>query len=76
MSAGRMIASARIASGQSVEQLASVTRLRASILAAIEQDDFSMCGGDAYTKGHLRTLASILGLDPEVLVLAFEGSPH
>jgi len=76
MTAGRMIASARISSGQRVEQLASVTRLRASILTAMEQDDFSMCGGDAYAKGHLRTLAPILGLDPEVLVLAFEGSPH
>ena len=72
MSAGRMIASARIASGLSLEDLASSTRLRASILSAMEQDDFSLCGGDVYVKGHLRALAPLLGLDPDVLVSEFE----
>jgi cytoskeletal protein RodZ len=42
----------------------------------MEQDDFSMCGGDAYAKGHLRTLAPILGLDPDALVSAYEGESH
>jgi cytoskeletal protein RodZ len=76
VTAGRMIGSARIASGHSVEDLAALTRLRASILTAMEQDDFSMCGGDAYAKGHLRTLAPILGLDPDALVSAYEGESH
>lgn len=72
MSAGRMIAVARTASGLSLEELATITRLRASILSAMEEDDFSLCGGDVYVKGHLRTLAPILGLDPDDLVLAYE----
>lgn len=72
MSAGQMIAAARSASGLSLEALAAITRLRASILSAMEEDDFSLCGGDAYVKGHLRTLAPILGLDPDDLVLAYE----
>jgi len=72
MSAGRMISVARTAAGLSLEDLATKTRLRASILAAMEEGDFSLCGGDVYVKGHLRTLAPILGLDPEALVLAYE----
>jgi hypothetical protein len=67
-----MIAVARTAAGLSLDDLATTTRLRASILSAMEEDDFSLCGGDVYVKGHLRTIAPILGLDPDVLVLAFE----
>jgi len=72
VSAGRMIAAARIANGLSLEDLAASTRLRASILSAMEQDDFSLCGGDVYVKGHLRSLAPLLGLDPDALVSEFE----
>ena len=74
MSAGRMISVARLAAGLSIEDLAATTRLRASILSAMEDDDFSLCGGDVYVKGHLRTIAPIVGLDPDALVLAFERS--
>lgn len=72
MSAGRMISVARLAAGLSLDDLAATTRLRASILAAMEDDDFSLCGGDVYVKGHLRTIAPLVGLDPESLVQAFE----
>ena len=72
MSAGQMIGAARRAAGISLDDLADATKLRASILAAMEQDDFSHCGGTVYARGQLRSIAPVLGLDPEDLVAAFD----
>lgn len=67
-SVGRALARARVEAGLSVDELSSTTRVRVPILMAIEQDDFSTCGGDVYARGHVRTLARAVGLDPEPLV--------
>ena len=72
MSVGKMLNEARVARGMSLEDLAQVTKLRASILAAMEDDDFSHCGGTVYARGQLRARAPVLGLDPEDLVDEFE----
>jgi cytoskeleton protein RodZ len=71
MSAGQMLSEARTARGMSLDDLAQITKLRASILSAMEQDDFSHCGGLVYARGQLRAMAPVLGLDPEDLVEAF-----
>jgi cytoskeleton protein RodZ len=71
MSAGQMLTSAREARGMSLDDLAQVTKLRASILSAMEHDDFSHCGGLVYARGQLRAMAPVLGLDPEDLIDAF-----
>jgi cytoskeletal protein RodZ len=71
MSAGQMLNAARTGRGMSLEDLAQVTKLRASILAAMENDDFSHCGGLVYARGQLRAMAPVLGLDPDDLVDAF-----
>jgi hypothetical protein len=42
------------------------------VIEAIEVDDFGPCGGDFYARGHLRSLAAVLGLDPEPLVRSFD----
>jgi cytoskeleton protein RodZ len=68
MSAGQMLTSAREARGMSLDDLAQVTKLRASILSAMEHDDFSHCGGLVYARGQLRAMAPVLGLDPEDLI--------
>ncbi len=47
----------------SIGQLAERTRIRPHVIEALEIDDFVPCGGDFYARGHLRTLARILGLD-------------
>ena len=47
----------------SIDQLAERTRIRPHVIEALEIDDFVPCGGDFYARGHLRTLARILGLD-------------
>ena len=67
-----MLSAARAARGLSLDDLAQATKLRASILAAMEQDDFSHCGGVVYARGQLRAMAPVLGLDPEDLVDAFD----
>jgi cytoskeletal protein RodZ len=67
-----MLRSAREASGMSLDDLAQTTKLRASILAAMEQDDFSHCGGVVYARGQLRSMAPVLGIDPEDLIDAFD----
>jgi cytoskeleton protein RodZ len=72
MSAGQMLSAARSARGMSLDDLAQATKLRASILAAMEEDDFSHCGGVVYARGQLRSIAPVVGLDPEDLVDAFD----
>jgi cytoskeletal protein RodZ len=75
MSAGQMLNAAREASGMSLEDLAHSTKLRASILAAMESDDFSHCGGTVYARGQLRAIAPVLGIDADDLVEAFDRDP-
>ncbi|OKI07956.1 hypothetical protein A6A06_34320 [Streptomyces sp. CB02923] len=72
-SIGRAIQQARIDAGLTVEEVSASTRVRVPIVQGIEQDDFSRCGGDVYARGHLRTLARAVGLDPEPLIAQFDG---
>ncbi|MFJ5614288.1 helix-turn-helix domain-containing protein [Streptomyces sp. NPDC093221] len=67
-SVGHALAQARIAAGLSIDEVSTSTRVRVPIVQSIEQDDFSRCGGDVYARGHIRTLARAVGVDPEPLV--------
>ncbi|MFF2329011.1 MULTISPECIES: helix-turn-helix domain-containing protein [unclassified Streptomyces] len=69
---GRVLQQARIAEGLTVEEISSSTRVRIPIVHAIEEDDFSRCGGDVYARGHIRTLARAIGIDPEPLVSQYD----
>ncbi len=69
---GATLSAARIDAGLDIDDVATRTRLRPSVLRSMEEDDFSVCGGRAYVRGHLRTLGKVLGLEPEALVLQFE----
>ena len=60
---GPELAAARSRLGLTVDQLADRTRIRPHVIESIEVDDFTPCGGDFYARGHLRTLARVLGLD-------------
>jgi cytoskeletal protein RodZ len=42
------------------------------IVQAIEQDDFSRCGGDVYARGHIKSIARAVGIDPAPLVERFD----
>ncbi|MGW0494150.1 helix-turn-helix domain-containing protein [Streptomyces sp. NPDC003007] len=67
-SIGRVLQQARIAAGLTVDDVSSATRVRMNIVHAIEADDFTPCGGDVYARGHIRTLAKAVHLDPEPLL--------
>ncbi|MFI7384144.1 helix-turn-helix domain-containing protein [Streptomyces sp. NPDC049813] len=67
-SIGRALQQARISAGLTVDEVSQSTRVRAPIVHAIEEDDFSRCGGDVYARGHIRTLARAVGVDPEPLL--------
>jgi cytoskeletal protein RodZ len=53
-------------------QVADTTRIRATVIEAIENDDFAMCGGDVYARGHLKAIATAVGIDPVALAAAFD----
>ena len=74
MSVGETLTRARERSGLSVEDLSAQTRIRAGLIRQIEADDFTGCGGAVYARGHLRSLAKVIGLDPEQLVADFDRS--
>lgn len=65
------LTAARIAAGLSLDDLAAATRVRASVLAATESGDFSVLGPEVYARGHLRTIATVIGLDPDYVVERF-----
>jgi cytoskeleton protein RodZ len=69
---GAALTAAREARGLSVEDVAAATRIRAAIVRAIERDEFSVCGGDVYARGHLRVIAQLVGTDPRPLVEEFD----
>ena len=69
---GPEITAARTRLGLSVDELADRTRIRPHVIESIEVDDFAPCGGDFYARGHLRTLARVLGKDPAPLLEKFE----
>jgi hypothetical protein len=69
---GPELAAARTRLGLTVDQLADRTRIRAHVIEAVEVDDFTPCGGDFYARGHLRTLARVLGIDAGPLVTAYD----
>lgn len=71
-SIGRALQQGRIAAGLTVDEVSASTRVRIPIVHAIEEDDFSRCGGDVYARGHIRTLARAVGIDPAPLVEQYD----
>ena len=69
---GPEFAAARTSLGLSVDQVAERTRIRPHVIESIEVDDFVPCGGDFYARGHIRTLARILGVDAAPLLASYD----
>ena len=69
---GPELAAARTRLGLTVDQLADRTRIRPHVIEAVEVDDFEPCGGDFYARGHLRTLARVLGIDVAPLLASYD----
>lgn len=73
-SIGTALKQARIAAGLTVDEVSSTTRVRIPIVHAIEEDDFTRCGGDVYARGHIRTLARAVHLDPAPLIDSYDAA--
>jgi cytoskeletal protein RodZ len=65
---GEVLAAKRGERGLTIEQASTATRIRAHYLSALESDELERLAAPVYAKGHLRTYARYLGLDPEPLV--------
>lgn len=72
MSIGSELKIAREAAGLSLEHVAQRSKLRVSVVAAIENNDFSHCGGDVYARGHIRVLANLYRIDSAHLLELFD----
>jgi cytoskeleton protein RodZ len=72
MALGSTITKARKLAGLSIEDLSAATNIRGSLLREIESDNFANCGGETYARGHIRNIAVVVGVDPQIFLTAFE----
>ena len=72
MSIGESLSDARREAGLTVTQVSQQTRIRESIIRDIEQGDFASSGGDFYARGHIRSIAGVVGTDPAPLISEYD----
>jgi transcriptional regulator with XRE-family HTH domain len=72
VSIGEALAEARGQAGLTVAEVSQRTRIRETIISGIERDDYSACGGDFYARGNIRSIASVVGADPEPLISEYD----
>ena len=68
MTLGSTIRDAREAARISLESLSDSTSIRMGLLTEMENNNFKHCGGDTYARGHLRSIANRIGLNPQILL--------
>jgi cytoskeletal protein RodZ len=79
VSIGDTLAQARRQADLTVTQVSQRTCIRETIIRGIERGDYSTCGGDFYARGHIRSIARAVGLDPEPLIREYDqtqGAPR
>ena len=72
MSLGALIAKSRTDARLSIEDLAKVTNIPVTLLRDMENDNFKKCGGETYARGHLRNIATKVGVDERIFLDLFE----
>jgi cytoskeletal protein RodZ len=72
VSIGDTLAQARRQADLTVTQVSQRTCIRETIIRGIERGDYSACGGDFYARGHIRSIARAVGLDPEPLIREYD----
>jgi hypothetical protein len=72
---GEALLNARLTAGLTARQVSEATRITVEVLHRVEAGQFEACGGDVYARGHIRSYARAVGLDPEPL-LAEYGEIH
>ncbi len=74
MSIGDALADARRQAGLTITQVSQRTCIRETIVRGIERGDYSACGGDFYARGHIRSIARAVGLDPDELIREYDAT--
>lgn len=74
MTIGDALAAGRRQAGMTVTQVSQRTCIRETIIRGIERGDFSGCGGDFYARGHIRSVAQAVGVDPEPLIEEYDAT--
>jgi hypothetical protein len=74
MSIGERLARAREGAGLSITQVSQHTRIRETVIRGIEHDEFSPCGGDFYARGHIRSVARVVGVDAAPLIHEYDAT--
>jgi Helix-turn-helix domain len=74
VSIGEALAEARREAGLTVAQVSQRTRIRQTIIRGIEGDDYSVCGGDFYARGHIRSIAKVVAADSGPLIKEFDAT--
>jgi hypothetical protein len=72
VSIGEALAEARRRADLTVPEVSQQTRIRETIINGIECDDYSVCGGDLYVRGYIRSIAQAVGADPEPLIREYD----
>jgi len=73
---------AREAAGLTVEQISAITNIRTGVIRDLEINSVEICGGIAYARGHVRTIAKAINsktgkainIDADILVAELEAS--
>jgi cytoskeleton protein RodZ len=72
MSLGALIAKSRTDARLTVEDLSKLTNIPATLLRDMENNNFAKCGGETYARGHLRNIATKIGIDERIFLDLFE----
>ena len=58
--------------GLSINEVSRQTRIREAVIWGIELDNYALCGGDFYARGHIRAIAQVVGIDSVPLIQEFD----
>jgi len=67
---------AREAAGLTVEQVSKKTNIRIGVIEDLEKNSVEVCGGIAYARGHIRSIARVIRADGDLLVAAIEAAQN
>ena len=76
MSEISQLKAAREAAGLTVEQVSKKTNIRAGVIEDLEKNSVEVCGGIAYARGHIRSIARVIRADGDLLVTAIEAAQN
>ena len=62
------------ASGMSIEKISEKTNIRIAVIEDLLLNSVEVCGGIAYARGHIRSIAKVIKADADLLVAAIESA--